>query len=469
MGDLAQVYRSWILDQRIDGCTITEGDGSNLVLTGSLVCGSVGFYEIDEAVIVELRLDQAIDGESIFFLHFELEDFNRAKELFAEMEDALVEMQHVDVKHVLICCTVGMTSTFFAMKLNETAQTLGVEYDFAAKSIEVAKGGDADFAAVLLAPQVGHMRKEVAAALPGTPVIEIPGKIFGAYDTNGALRLVMDALSGSRVAKDDTHLQPVREYDKSKRVLALSYIHREDEPTLAYRVLDRGKVAATGMLVRRTFSIGTLEDLAATLRVQGWRMREFDAIGLAVPGVVEGTKVINMRDGKETYFDLGSRLADMWKTNVFLDYNATAAAVGCYVTQDTWENVAFHAQAIGVPDGEEGYVVEGKPLVGRGGRSGHLGPLAAGFALDMELEDASWRVDGMCQLVARYVASLACTIAPEAVYVWCDLVPDMEELHDELAKTLPENAIPELVEVSNYDECVLVGELALCLSRIAQS
>lgn len=468
MNNLASEYREWILAQQLDGRSFTEGDSGNLEFAGELVHGWVGFYELEDATIIELRLDDVLDGESIFFLHFELEDLDRAKELFGEMEAAYDEIQHKEVRHVLLCCSVGMTSTFFAMKLNETAQQLGVDYDFEAMSIQAAKEKGADYAAVLLAPQVGHMRKEVAEALPGIPVIEIPGKIFGSYDAKAALRLIMDVLSGSRVAKDDMHLHPIRAYDKTKRVLALSYIHREDEPTLAYRVLDKGETAASGMLVRRTFSIHILEDLAATLRVQGWRMNEFDAIGLAVPGVVDGSVVVNVRDGKETRFDLGERLTEMWKTNVYIDYNATAAAVGCYVSQDEWKNVAFHAQAIGVPDGEEGYILAGKPFVGHGGRSGHLGPLASGFALDMELEDASWRVDGLRQLVARYVASLACTIAPEAIYVWCDFLPDMEELHDELAKTLPEDAIPALVEVSNYDEAVLVGELSLCLNRIAQ-
>lgn len=104
-------------------------------------------------------------------------------------------------------------------------------------------------------------------------------------------------------------------------MLALSYIHREDEPTLSYRVLDQGEVVLSGMLVRRGLTVDTLKDLAATLRVEGW------------------------------------------KTQVYVDYNACAAAVGCYVTQDKYDDVVFHAQAIGVADGEQGYVVAGEPLV----------------------------------------------------------------------------------------------------------
>lgn len=469
MSRLADAYRAWILSQDLDDCTVTERPKGNLIIENDLVKGWVSIYDIDGMEIAELRLERVLDGEAAFFLHFELEDLERAKELFNEMNAALYEMTHREVRHILLCCTVGMTTTFFSMKLNELAKNLAVDYDFTAQPIEEAKRNGAQYAAVLLAPQVGHQRKQVAELLPGTLVIEIPGKIFGAYDANAALRLVMDTLSGSRIAADSKPLQAARDYDKTKRVLAVSYIHREDEPTLSYRVLDRGVVAASGMLVRRSIDIRTLDDLAATLRVQGWKTSDFDAIGLAVPGVVDNGVVVEHRDGLEVRYDLASKLEELWGTKVYVDYNATAAAVGCYVSQEEFENIAFHAQAIGVPDGEEGYVVGGKPLVGRGGYSGHLGPLAAGFKLDMDLEDAAWRVTGMCELVGRYVASLACTIAPEAVYVWCDLLPDMDELHDELAKTLPESAVPKLVGVADYDDCVLLGVMALCLGRLAKA
>lgn len=58
-------------------------------------------------------------------------------------------------------------------------------------------------------------------------------------------------------------------------------------------------------------------------------------------------------------------------------------------------------------------------------------------------------------------------VAPQAIFVWCDLVPDMDELREELHKTIPSLVIPELVAVSGYDGLVLMGELSLCLQRLA--
>lgn len=468
LNELASAYSAWVFEQDLEGCTMSAGNDNAINIAGELVHGCVNFYDIDGVCIVELRLERVLDSEPAFFLHFELEDLTRAQMLFDEMASMVYDLTHHQARQVLLCCSCGMTTTFFAMKLDECAKSLGLDYEFSAKSIQEAKVEGSKYAAVLMAPQVGYQRREVVEALPNTPVIELPGKVFGAYDAPAALRIVTDVLSGSRASSDDMQLHVARDFNKTKRVLALSYIHREDEPTLSYRVLDKGKLAASGMLVRRAFDNQTLEDLAATLRLKGWKVNEFDAVGIAVPEMVDNGIVVRLHeDGGMDRFDMRAAIESLWNTKVFVDHNATAAAVGCYVSQDEYENVAFHAQTIGVPGGEEGYVVEGKPLVGRSGYSGHLRPLASSFSLQMDLEDAAWRVDGMCELVARYVASLACTIAPEIIYVWCDLLPDMDELREELEKMLPPAAIPELREVTDYDGCVLLGEMALCLNRLS--
>lgn len=472
MGDqneLVQAYREWILEQGLEGCSLLERKDGAIDITGELVRGWVNFYDINDACIVELRLERVLDSEPAFFLHFELEDLTRAQMLFDEMASVVYDLNHHQTRQILLCCSCGMTTMFFADKLNEYAMSLGLDYEFSAKPIEEAEREGSKYSAVLLAPQVGYQRKAVAQALPNTPVIELPGKVFGSYDAASALRIVVDVLSGSRTPIDDTQIRSMRDFDKTKRVLAMSYIYRKDEPTLSYRVLDKGKIAASGMLVRRTFDSQTLEDMKATLRLKGWKTDEFDAVGIAVPEMVDDGIVVRMRDeGGADHHDMRASIEELWNTKVYVDHNTTAAAVGCYVSQDEYENVAFHAQTIGVPGGEEGYVVEGRPLVGRSGYSGHLRPLANSFSLQMDLEDAAWRVDGMCELVARYITSLACTIAPEAIYVWCDLLPHMDDLREELEKVLPPAAIPELKEITDYDGYVLLGELALCLDRLAQ-
>ena len=466
MDEAANTYLQWLLAQQVEGCTITPTD-KGVSIEGEQAKGEVNFYDIADSTVVEMRLEHAGNGKPLFFLHFELEDLERAKELFNEMASAIPGASAQTTRHVLLCCSCGITTTFFANKLNECACQAGLPYDFCAMSITEAKREGASYVAVLLAPQVGHQRQEVVRELPDTLVMELPAHVFGSYDAPAALRLVNDAVTGARAAAA-SDLRMARDFDHAKRVLAVSYVYREDEPTLAYRVLDGGKEALAGMLVRRSFDTHAFDDLEATLRVSGWVPNQFDAVGIAVPGIVDnGVATVQTGSGAVSY-DLAGILSKRWGVQVFVDNNATAAAAGCYVKQRDWDFVAFHAQTLGVPQCDEGYVFQGRPIYGRGGYSGSLGQLAEDFSLSMDLADASWRIDGTRELVARYLSVTICTIAPQAIFVWCDLLPDMDDLRDELLKTLPAEAIPELVAVSDYDGHTLMGEMALCLQRLAE-
>ena len=462
--ELTKTYRDWILDQRIEGCTLElQGDGK-VNLKSDLANGEINFYDINGTTVVELRLERADDGEPCFFLHFELEELDRAKSLFGEMVEAFEGLGEKQARHILLCCTCGITTTFFANKLNEVAKSMEIEYDFCAKSIEEAKETGGEYTAVLLAPQVGHKRKELVEALPDTLVLELPGSMFGSYDAVAGVRFVVDAVTGARLAaKSD--LRMARDFDHSKRVLAISYVIRSDESTLCYRVLDKGVDALQGMLVRSHFDIYVLYDLAATLKVAGYPLEGFDAVGVAMPGMIDKGVVVQMDEGASD-FDLAAKLSQKWHVPVRVDNNAVAAAAGCYISQNDWDDVAFHAQAIGVAECDEGLVIGGLVRAGKAGFAGNLGYLASNFSLSMDLEEAAWRYDGTRELVARYLEATICTVAPEAIFVWCDLVTDMEELREELLKNLPASAIPELIPVADYDGLTLLGELSLCLQGI---
>ena len=441
---------------------VVEKDAEHIDLQSDSVDGCANFYTIDGTTIVELRLLSKPSDEPLFFLHFELLDLERAQELFGEMRQAYENTLRTQMHHVLLCCSCGITTTFFANKLNETAQSLDAGYDFQAMPLDQAKEQGSEFVAVLLAPQVGHLRQSVVEALPDTLVIELPASIFGAYDATAALNLVVSAVSGARTAAI-SDLRMARDFDHSKCVLAISHVFRKDESTLSYAVLDRGKRSIAGMLVRPQFDTMALDDLAATLRVAGYPPEQFDAVGIGVSGVVDKGVLLTKVENGYAHFDLAQVMRGRWGVPVYVDNNATAAAAGCYVSQDKWDDVAFHAQTIGVPACDEGLVIGGLPRAGLSGFAGNLACLAHDFSLSMDLGDAAWRYDGMLELVARYLAATICVVAPQAIFVWCDLVTDM----DELRKTIPGDMLPELVAVSDYDGLILMGEHSLCLQRLA--
>lgn len=78
----------------------------------------------------------------------------------------------------------------------------------------------------------------------------------------------------------------------------------------------------------------------------------------------------------------------------------------------------------------------------------------------------AWSPEGMRRIVADYLVDNVCMLAPQAVYVACELVDDMDALRGELAADLPERAIPELVAVDDYRERSYLGVLALGMQEI---
>ena len=117
---LRDEYMAWLCQCELEQCE-TSGTSDGVRYESADAIALVNLYDFDEQTTVEMRINKRSDDEAIFFLHFELVDLYRAKQLFAEMQEALCKYLNREITHVLLCCTCGMTTTFFANKLNETA------------------------------------------------------------------------------------------------------------------------------------------------------------------------------------------------------------------------------------------------------------------------------------------------------------------------------------------------------------
>ena len=475
MSDLGKSFRAHILATTIPGCAITQVDESHISLTADHAIGAVNFYDLDEGLpeIVELSItDVEGTGEPKFFLHFELDDEARAKELFAEMSDELGHQDRFGITRILLCCTAGFTTTLFANKLQEAAKTLSLDYAFEALPLDQAKSQGGNYDAVLLAPQVGYQRKAVAESFPDAVVVEIPPKIFASYDAGGALKLVMHLLSDHTVfpAEDGKSLQFARNVKNDARIIVVTVINRPQSTWIGWRIYDRGDIVGFGRFTKPRGDLRDVEDLLNTLHLQGWKVEDLDAVGIAVPGIVNSGTVA-FAGGNLTDYELGRTLSERYGTKVFVDNNANAAAVGCYVSQNTYDSVVLHTQQTGYTVGGQGIVVDGHLVKGRRNFAGELGPL---FRATQSIpakngEYDAWSVEGMRKLVAPMLAADVSIVSPDAIYVAVDLLDDMEALRAEVAKsfgTALDAYIPDLIKVTDYRETIALGTLALCLQKL---
>lgn len=474
MNQLAQDFRNHVLSQDIRGCTITQIDDEHIVLEMADALGAVNFYCFDDMPeVVELSIvDKDCPDEPKFFLHFELDDEKHAEELFSEMTEALQQSDRYETTRVLLCCTAGLTTTMFAGKLQEAAKTLSLDYSFEALPLAEAQASGGDYDVVLLAPQVGYQRKAVAQAFPDAAVVPIPTKIFAAYDAGSALKLVMHLVSDNTVypVKDTANLKFVRELKNDKTIMVITCIHMSVNGWMGWRIYDKGNIVAHGSITKAKPSVRDIEDILDTLHLKGVSVHDLDAVGIALPGIVNRGVIgtwSHLEEGGG--YELSRNLEKQFGVKIFVDNNANAAAVGCYMTQDNYDSVVMHTQQTGNLVGGQGIVVDGHLVKGRKNFAGEIAPLFKAVHNVTEVtgdHDLAWSPEGMRKLVAPLLAADISLVSPDAIYVAVDLLYDLDALRDDIAKYVPDEYIPDLVRVHDYRECIALGELALCLQKL---
>ena len=464
---ISKHYREWVLSRRIMGCTITWSDNENIKMATNTMFGRITFYPQPKGPeVVEMRIVRKIDGAPMFRVRFELNDELRAQELFLEMTSVL---EHTDTRpptRVLLCCSAGITSVMYQRKLNELAESLSLHYDFTAIPLDaaIAKGGTYDV--VMVAPQLGYRRADAQKAYPNAMVIEIPGEIFARFDVDATLHLLFDAMGeGVEQAPAGRDIQIVRPIDNTKDVMVISVIHRTDTSVIGYRVFADKGIAVDGNMYKRHVNFRDIEDVLATIKVDGIDVRNLDAVGIAMPGVINRDSV-SMPASDIRDYDLGRELERRYGIEVYMDNDANAAAMGCYMSQTDFDSVVFHIQQTGMLGCGEGVIVDGHLAKGRLNYAGELEPLSGILNFTADPFELVWTYEGMTEVVAGYLTASICTVSPDVIYVAAPLVRDMDELREWLWRTIPMAYVPELRWVGDYRELMYLGELALCIDKL---
>ena len=471
MTSMGERFRAWVVQQRPAGATAVVRNADQVEFSTGLATAQVNLYPYeDDKEIVELRITRALDGQDTFFLHFLLDNMPRAEELFGQMAEALQGQTESLATHVLLCCTSALTTTLFASKMGEIAETLSLSYDFTALPVHDALVPGGDFAAVLLAPQVAFMRDKIAAAHPRAVVFEIPGKIFGSYDAGAALQLVMHALHDAQTEthdRDSASLRAVRDLADDRQVLIITLFSLRDSSRIGYRLYDHGVGTLEGTVRKTKLDYRDVVDLVDTLPARGLDMSTLDAVGIALPGVAY-RGVASLPDLVEGDCDLRGILSERLHVPISVDNNCNAAAVGCYVSQQDYENLVFFRHAFGHAAGGFGTVIDGRLLKGRENMAGEPKYFEGLFDYHAYQGhgNALWTAEGLHAITENVCLAATALLSPEAIYLAVDTIDDAEEFRGTLARSLGERYTPPVYLVKDYVERVYLGELSLVLQKL---
>ena len=150
-------------------------------MTGQIQIGSgsktklvQGIITFNPQRIIELTVLDKQSQENIFYIHFQMKNLAHAKELFEQLLACMQQFKEERPIKVLLCCSGGLTTSFFAMQMQKAAKLQKVKMEIRAVGYADLYYQGEDQQVILLAPQLSYMHAKVQKLLKNQLVLKIP-------------------------------------------------------------------------------------------------------------------------------------------------------------------------------------------------------------------------------------------------------------------------------------------------------
>ena len=463
MENLLKEHKQWIISQvnSYPNIIIKESD-QNIVLETDYGTGSVNVY--DECII-ELSVTNKVNENVEFYLHFRLQSLEHAQELFSEMLDALSKLIVLPKVKVLFSCTSGLTTGFFADKLNEAVELLDLNYEVnAVPNNELFEEGR-KYDVIYLAPQVSYMKDKLIDELDNQNIYVIPAQIFAKYDTKAMIEL-LDKNTCISSTKEEVEIESRREVKPHNgEILTINIIRNSFRVHMIYNVYNKDNHhEETRDVIKPTLSLTDIYDLIDALL---YKYKSIECIGITMPGIINDgfissvfIKGLNNQSLDEIFDHKYPNIKFVYVNDV------NAAAVGYYACNENYENVSYIFQPIYFRGGA-GSVINGKLLTGAHNIAGEI--KFAPVQESQEYSECHKTPEAALDRVAKIIVMLMSTIDPEAIGVTCGLITDVDELRNRIEKYMPKEYIP-VITLENYMHLYCeFGGLILCANALEES
>ncbi len=467
-------FRKWIQSQEIK-YPINAEDRNHFKIITPVTVGQINFYDIgeDQDEVVEFKIVLDDESNPNFFLHFQANHEDHAKELFFEFIEALDELENSQVKEILLCCTSAFTTSHFASKLNEEAEKSGMKYSFSAVSMnQIYEAGVGKYA-ILLAPQISYLQKKLKEVMKDTTVLTIPSILFGKFDAYTYLIELDKELKNTTSEKKNHEIRKYNIKENDKRILVISAFANGDYANIYYRIYDHGKITVNECVNKKFMKIEDIEDIIDTQVCEQSGKAKVDAIGIAIPGIIhEGrlflpsTNTTDFNHGEASGFAIQEWFRNKYQVPVHVHNNTNCAAIGWYGIQDKYKNIVFYSQPRGWVHGGQGIVVDGKLIIGSHSSAGENKYVMNRFNYSTPMTFNPFNPDDMLQIVCNVLVMDIAFLDPEVICVRSELTPNMDDVKKALSKYIPEDHIPELIYIDDYNEHIMNGVMFYCITHL---
>lgn len=451
----AQEFKDYIQRSSQMAYSVETDAKGNLILLTDYAEGQVIFHEQD---IVELIIQNKRTGDNEFYLHFRLEDKEHADSLFKEMRQTLINLRVKKKIRILLSCTSGMTTSYFASELTKAAETLRIDYEFSAVSFSRIYEKGFDFDVILLAPQIHFEFERVDQIFRDAIVMKIPTAVFAQYNTGELIKLVQKAVEENEVVEEaEKRIDPRKPFENPYRILTIGVINHVDRIRIGYRIYDHGKRTLDNEVLKQTFSLQDIEDLLTYIFA---RHRNIDAVGLAIPGVTYRGRLFHTEYGIWNQ-SVGPELMKKFKLPIILVNDVNAMALGYFALNENSDDIVFFFQPDGMTYPGAGIIIDGRLRPGKMHAAGEIGRLITRMVPNAHAKSHS--PDGVMEIVTAGILAFIETVAPEKVVIYSKLTPDTTEIRNRLKSEIAEDYLPEIIHTPGTKRYILPGAMVHCL------
>lgn len=457
-------FRQWVLSQTSPKYRlfVKETDDNVIAIETAYCRGEVAFFPMD---IIQLSVLNLVSDRHEFYLHFQMRTLEHAKKLFGEMLESVQELTVKPPVQVLLCCTSGLTTGFFAQKLNESARLLNLNYEFAAVSYGNLYHAAAQYDVVLLAPQISYIWEAAQKILPNKKILKIPPKDFATYDVRAVFTGLESMFQPAALRSDRTapsQLPLKQQIKPHANILSIALIPQDQNYLFASRIYnEHNDVIYDEAVVKPRIS---LEDIYDLCDMAFANYPDIRTVGVAMPGIINNGHLTLIHQGFDEC-DIAKSLSRKYSRRFILGNDANCIAVGYYASQDQYRSLSllFHpaiGSFAGVGSIHSGQLIEGYRHVA--GEAQYL-PMDSG---DSDLAGGRlslWRTpEGALTCVSKTMASIISILGPDVLLLCCRLIVQTDELIEQIEKYVPRRYIPPIVRVDDIRDYMLLGQMILC-------
>lgn len=453
------LFKKWILFHQSSHYSIKEDEEKNIVIEGNEILGHINFYDQE---IVEYVLMNKKTKENEFYLHFQFHSFQHAMELFNEMLGLIKHIHRSSKLKILLVCSGGLTTGYFAQKLKEAIGLLNLNMSVEARGYGEIYQIAQDYDMVLLAPQVSYLYSEVSKILKKQTVLKIPPQIFGKYDVRQCIRLIeenQDKIEKVSSKKEPLQIEGLKK--SGKKILCLSLIRNRHRVHILYRLYDENnEILENNIIVKRRLYLQDYYDIIDSMLVH---YPDIEVIGLSTPGIIDEKKIVSISVEGLGEIDIERDFKSRYKQTFVFENETNAIAQGFYAVSPEYETVSFIFQPMVTLSGI-GNVVNGKLLKGSHHIAGEAQFLPLNYSKNaLELHKTP---EGSLEALSKTIAAVTSILDPQCIVFFCFLIIDLEDVKQEVQEYIPKKYLPDIIQIYYLEEYMLLGTLILCIDEV---